>query len=89
MVLLLVAASTFLLTNESVFKADVSADAKIEQGVYIGGIDVSGMTAEEATNAVNAYVEDAKAQKITLVGWFLYRCFSVPAKGKQKVQARF
>jgi len=65
---LLVVASTFLFTNESTFKADIPADAKIEKGVYIGGVDVSGMTAEEATNAVNTYVESAKAQTITLVG---------------------
>ena len=65
---LLVAASTFLFTNESVFKADIWADATIEAGVYIGGVDVSGMTAEEAADAVNAYVENAKAQTITLVG---------------------
>ena len=67
-VLLLVAAGTFLFTNESMFKAEVPADAKIEKGVYIGGIDVSGMTAEEATAAVDAYVETVKAQTITLVG---------------------
>ncbi|MBQ6843404.1 MAG: VanW family protein [Agathobacter sp.] len=67
-VALLLVAGTFLFTNEHIFKADVSADAKIEQGVYIGGVDVSGMTAEEATNAVNAYVENVKAQTITLVG---------------------
>lgn len=67
-VALMLVAGTFLFTNEYVFKADVSADAKIEQGVYIGGVDVSGMTAEEATNAVNAYVEKAKEQTIILVG---------------------
>ena len=66
--LLLVAASTFLFTNESIFMAEVPADATIEQGVYIGGIDVSGMTAQEATDAVNAYVEDAMTQTITLIG---------------------
>ncbi len=67
-VLLLVVAGTFLFTNESVFKADVSEDITIEQGVYIGGIDVSGMTAEEALAAVNAYVEEVKTKSITLVG---------------------
>lgn len=67
-VLLLVVAGTFLFTNENIFKADVPADATIEQGVHIGGIDVSGMTAEEATNAVNTYVENVKTQTITLVG---------------------
>lgn len=66
--LLFVVAGTFLFTNEHIFKADVPADAAIEQGVYIGGVDVSGMTAEEATNAVNAYVENIKTQTITLVG---------------------
>ena len=67
-VLLLVVAGTFLFTNENVFRADVSADATIENGVFIGGVDVGGMTAEEATAAVNAYVENAKTQTITLVG---------------------
>lgn len=67
-VVLLAAASTFLFTNEHIFKAEVTADAAIEEGVYIGGIDVSGMTAEEAEAAVNAYVETVKAQKMTLVG---------------------
>ena len=40
----------------------------IEEGVYIGGIDVSGMTAKEATEAVDAYVADLQEQWITLVG---------------------
>ena len=68
LMLLLVVAGTFLFTNEHVFKADASEDVKIEQGVFIGGVEVSGMTAEEATNAVNAYIENAKAQTIVLVG---------------------
>lgn len=66
--LLLVAAGTFLFSNENIFKADVPADAAIEQGVYIGGVDVSGMTAAEAEAAVNAYVDSIKTQTITLVG---------------------
>lgn len=67
-VLLLIVAGTFLFTNESMFKAEVPADAKIEQGIYIGGIEVSGMTAEEALSAVNTYVETVKEQTITLIG---------------------
>ena len=67
-VALVLVAGAFLFTNEHVFKADASADAKIEQGVYIGGIDVSGMTAEEATDAVNTYIESVKEQTVVLVG---------------------
>lgn len=66
--LIIVAAGAFLLTTDNLFKADVSADAVIEQGVYIGGVDVSGMNATEATDAVNGYLEEIKAQSITLVG---------------------
>lgn len=66
--LILVAAGTFLFTNENIFKADVSEDTVIENGVFIGGVDVSGMTAEEATAAVDKYVEEIKAMSITLVG---------------------
>ena len=65
---LVVAAGTFLLTNENLFKADETDETIIEDGVYIGGIHVGGMTAEEATEAVNAYVEEIKAQSVTLVG---------------------
>ena len=64
----LLVASTFFFTNESIFQADTPANATIEQGVFIGGVDVSGMTAEEASDAVNTYLESAKAQNITLVG---------------------
>lgn len=66
--LIVVAAGAFLLTNENLFKADVTQDTVIENGVYIGGIDVSGMNTEEATDAVNQYVEEIKAKTITLVG---------------------
>lgn len=66
--LIIVAAGTFFLTNENVFKADVSETAVIENGVYIGGIDVGGMTASEATDAVNEYLDEIKAKSITLVG---------------------
>lgn len=67
-VLLLVVAGTFVFTNENVFQADAVENATIENGVFIGGVDVSGMTADEATTAVNAYVETLKTKSITLVG---------------------
>ncbi len=66
--LLLVVAGTFLFTNDNLFKADIAEDAIIEKGVFIGGVDVGGMTAEEATSAVNNYVESLKSESITLVG---------------------
>jgi len=67
-VAIVIAAGAFLLTNENLFKADVTEETIIEEGVYIGGIDVSGMNTEEATEAVNAYVEEIKAKSVTLVG---------------------
>lgn len=64
----IVAASAFFLTNQDDVKADVSKDAVIKDGVYIGGIDVSGMTAEEATTAVDTYVAGLQEQWIVLQG---------------------
>ncbi len=64
----ILAAGAFFLTNEDLVKADVSKNVVIEEGVHIGGIDVSGMTAKEATSAVNAYVSGLQEQWITLVG---------------------
>lgn len=42
-----------------------SEDNTISDGVYIGQIDLSGMTAEEATNAVNSFVNDLKQKVVT------------------------
>lgn len=58
----------FFCTSQYLYKADNAQDSTVDKGVYIGGIDVGGMSAQEATDAVNAYVEQLKAQKITLVG---------------------
>ena len=67
-VAIVLAAGVFFFTNENLVKADLSKNTLIEKGVYIGGVDVSGMTAEEATSAVNAYVTGLQNQWITLVG---------------------
>ena len=67
-VVLIMAAVAFLLTKENLFIADVTENTVIEKGVYIGGVDVSGMNTEEATVAVNQYVEDIKTKSIVLVG---------------------
>ena len=40
---------------------------KIHNHVFIGTVDVSGMTAEEARGAVQAYVNQLGADKVTLV----------------------
>ena len=64
----LVLAGAFLFTNEILFKAEINENTKIVEGVYIGGIDVGGMTTKEATDAVNAYVEEIKAEKVILQG---------------------
>lgn len=64
----ILAAGVFFLTNDNLVKADVSKETVIQEGVFIGGIDVSGMTAEEATTAVDAYVAGLQEQWITLVG---------------------
>ena len=45
-----------------------ASDAVIKDGVYIGSIAVGGMTAAEATEAVEAYVESLLDTSFTLVG---------------------
>ncbi len=45
-----------------------AASDTISNGIFIGDVDVSGMTKEEATAAVNAYFETLKTKKITLTG---------------------
>lgn len=65
---MVIVAGTFFLTSENLVKADETKQTVIEEGVFIGGIDVSGMTAEEATAAVDAYVAGLQEQWITLVG---------------------
>ena len=42
-----------------------SEDKTISEGVYIGQIDLSGMTAEEAKNTVDSFVNDLKQRVVT------------------------
>ena len=42
-----------------------SQDNTILDGIYMGEIDLSGMTAEEAMNAVNSFVNDLKQRVVT------------------------
>lgn len=62
------AAGICFFTGNTTVLAEVSEDVTIEQGVYIGGIDVGGMTAAEAQSTVDSYLESMKAQTITLIG---------------------
>ena len=45
--------------------ADAS-EYRIPDGVEVSGVDLSGMTSEEAKNAVNAYVDEVKSQSLYL-----------------------
>lgn len=65
---LVVAAGIIFLSDASAVKADIPKETLIQEGVYIGGIDVGGMTAEEATTAVEAYVAKLQEEWVTLVG---------------------
>ena len=45
-----------------------AASDTIHQGVFIGDVDVSGMTTAQATEAVNQYIEQLRAKNVTLTG---------------------
>lgn len=64
----LLIAVAFFFTNENLVKADSAKGTVIEKGVYIGGIDVGGMTAKKAKAAVEDYVAELNEQWITLIG---------------------
>ncbi len=53
----------FLAGGTTALAADGSA---IHSGVYADGIDLSGMTREEALNALNTYVDEMGAETLTL-----------------------
>ena len=68
LVLSVLLAGTILVTNDNLFKAETTDDTVIVEGVYIGGINVSGMTVEEARTTVNEYVEELKTTPLVLQG---------------------
>lgn len=59
-VLLMVLSLAFGLTVQA------KGDDTVKPGVYAGDIDLSGMTAEQATAAIEAYVENLQVVEITL-----------------------
>jgi hypothetical protein len=48
-------------------RAYASDGRQIARGVFIGPVDVSGMSISEAESAVTSYVDEVSAQAITLV----------------------
>ena len=58
----------FVFAGQHLFIADDANEDIVDKGVYIGGIDIGGMSAQEATDAFNAYIEELRAEKITLIG---------------------
>ncbi len=58
----------FFFASETFFKAENEENAIIDNGIYIGGINVSGMTTQQATEALNACVDKMKEQTIVLLG---------------------
>ena len=48
-------------------RAYASDGRQIAKGVFIGPVDVSGMSISEAESAVTSYVDEISAQPITLV----------------------
>lgn len=64
LVLFLIVGCGFGLASRTVSAAE--EDGTIYSGIYADGIDLSGMTKEEATQAVSAYVESLKEKQITM-----------------------
>ncbi|MBD5510873.1 MAG: hypothetical protein HDR08_06445 [Lachnospiraceae bacterium] len=48
-------------------EAAAKSDNTIKAGIYIGDISVAGMTADEARNAVNEYIDSLREVEITLL----------------------
>lgn len=44
-----------------------AAEGTIKTGIYAGDIDLSGMNSEQATQAINAYIDQLKAMPIVLI----------------------
>lgn len=65
-VLCVLLAGGVFFAGQHLFAAD--DDTIIDEGVFIGGINVAGMTAQEAMDTLNEYLDELKAQKVTLIG---------------------
>lgn len=72
--LAIVLAAVLFKTTAGIYAEE---EERIAQGVYIGNVNVGGMTAEEAENAVESYVQSVKDATITLEAG--ERSITVPA----------
>lgn len=61
-------AGGFVFAGQQLLFAEDANEGMVDKGVYIGGLDIGGMSAQEATDAFNAYVEELRAEKIVLMG---------------------
>lgn len=61
-------AGGFFFAGQHLLMADNTEELTVDKGVFIGGIDVGGMSAKEATDTLTAYVEDLKTKTITFKG---------------------
>lgn len=59
---------TAVFMGGEIVKAQTDGADKIASGVYVGGVDVSGMTAEEATAAIDEYMNQMMSTNFSLVG---------------------
>lgn len=58
--------SGFMVFSGRGFFAFAAEDNRIIKGVFIDEVDVGGMTAEEAKDAVDKFIEDLKSKKISI-----------------------
>ena len=56
------------LTTVGVYRVKAETSDTILDGVYVGGVNVGGMTKEEAKEAIDAYVDDIMQTTFTLTG---------------------
>ncbi len=65
---ILVAVAAFVLVFGAILTPVQAeeADGKIENGIYIGNVDVSGLSEEEAVQKVQAYIDEIGQAEITL-----------------------
>lgn len=61
-----ICAGFFAVSGQDVFAYRASDDGRIHSGVYADSIDLSGMTSQEAEQAVSQYVEGLKSTEVTL-----------------------
>ncbi len=62
-------AGGILYAGAGTIKAETSAEDRIAEGVYIGSVDVGGMTTAEAEDALDSYVAGIMDTTFTLTGY--------------------